>query len=41
VTADVDQLVGPVYYRVLVTGESVGRPFADRLVDGYLRSPSR
>lgn len=37
VPADVDQLIGPVYYRVLVTGEPVGRPFTDRLVDGYLR----
>jgi AcrR family transcriptional regulator len=41
VPADVDQLVGPVYYRVLVTGEPVGRPFTDRLVDGYLRGLSR
>ena len=41
VPADVDQLVGPVYYRVLVTGEPVGRPFTDRLVDSYLRSLSR
>jgi AcrR family transcriptional regulator len=41
VPADVDQLVGPVYYRVLVTGEPVGRPFTDRLVDGYLRRLSR
>ena len=37
VPADVDQLVGPVYYRVLVTGEPVGPPFTDRLVDHYLR----
>ena len=37
VPADVDQLIGPVYYRVLVTGEPVGRPFTDGLVDGYLR----
>src|SRR5215475_2341592 len=35
VPADVDRLVGPVYYRVLVTGEPVGRRFTDRLVDGY------
>ena len=39
--ADVDQLVGPVYYRVLVTGEPVGLPFTDRLVDRYLRGLSR
>jgi AcrR family transcriptional regulator len=41
VPADVDQLVGPVYYRILVTGEPVGRPFTDRLVDAYLRRLSR
>jgi len=41
VAADVDQLVGPVCYRVLVTGEPVGRPFTDRLVDGYLRGLPR
>jgi hypothetical protein len=41
VPTGVDQLVGPVYYRVLVTGEPVGRPFTDRLVDGYLRGLSR
>jgi AcrR family transcriptional regulator len=41
VPTDVDQLVGPVYYRVLVTGEPVGRPFTDRLVDSYLRGLSR
>jgi AcrR family transcriptional regulator len=32
----VDQLAGPVYYRVLVTGEPVPRRFTDALVDGYL-----
>jgi AcrR family transcriptional regulator len=37
VLSDVDQLVGPIYYRVLVTGEPVGQPFTDRLVDRYLR----
>jgi hypothetical protein len=41
VPTDVDRLVGPVYYRVLVTSEPVGRPFIDRLVDGYLRGLSR
>lgn len=40
VPADVDQLVGPVYYRVLVTGEPVGPPFTDRLVDQYLKCVS-
>jgi hypothetical protein len=33
--------LGSVYYRVLVTGEPVGRPFTDRLVDGYLRGLAR
>ncbi len=37
VLSDVDELLGPVYYRVLVTGEPVDRPFTDRLVDSYLR----
>jgi AcrR family transcriptional regulator len=32
----VDQLVGPVYYRVLITGGSVTAPFTDALVDRYL-----
>jgi AcrR family transcriptional regulator len=40
VPADVDQLVGPVYYRVLVTGEPVGPPFTDRLVAQYLKCVS-
>ena len=38
----VDQLVGPIYYRVLVTGEPVARKYTDRLVAQYLdRSPGR
>lgn len=32
----VDQLVGPVYYRALVTGQSVSRDFTDALVAGFL-----
>ncbi|MGO4427908.1 TetR-like C-terminal domain-containing protein [Streptomyces sp. MCAF7] len=36
-TAETDQLMGPVYYRVLVTGEPVGEEFTDRLVDAFLR----
>jgi hypothetical protein len=32
----VEQLVGPVYYRVLVTGEPVPPEFTDALVDRYL-----
>ncbi|GAB7040591.1 MULTISPECIES: TetR/AcrR family transcriptional regulator [Catenuloplanes] len=33
----VDTLVGPIYYRVLVTGDPVGAEFTDRLVDEALR----
>jgi AcrR family transcriptional regulator len=33
----VDQLVGPIYYRVLVTGEPVPREFTDHLVRSFLR----
>jgi AcrR family transcriptional regulator len=41
VVAELDQLVGPIYYRVLVTGEPVDRDFTDHLVDGFLsRLPS-
>ena len=32
----VDQLVGPIYYRVLVTGQAVPPQFTDALVDRYL-----
>ena len=32
----VDQLVGPIYYWVLVTGESVGRQFINSLVAAFL-----
>lgn len=32
-----DQLLGPVYYRVLVTGEPVSKPFTDALTDKFLR----
>ncbi|MFJ2201120.1 TetR-like C-terminal domain-containing protein [Streptomyces violaceusniger] len=35
-TAETDQLMGPVYYRVLVTDEPVGQEFTDRLVDAFL-----
>ncbi|MFF7653900.1 TetR/AcrR family transcriptional regulator [Streptomyces sp. NPDC007983] len=35
--AEIDQLMGPVYYRVLVTDEPVGEEFTDRLVDAFLR----
>ncbi|MDP9799213.1 AcrR family transcriptional regulator [Catenuloplanes nepalensis] len=33
----VDTLVGPIYYRVLVSGDPVGAEFTDRLVDEALR----
>ncbi|WP_405779741.1 TetR/AcrR family transcriptional regulator [Streptomyces sp. NBC_00859] len=36
VAAETDQIVGPLYYRVLVTGEPVGRDFTDRLVESFL-----
>jgi hypothetical protein len=32
----VDQLVGPVYYQVLITGQPVPPEFTDALVDEYL-----
>ncbi|MFI0820432.1 TetR/AcrR family transcriptional regulator [Streptomyces sp. NPDC021098] len=35
--AEIDQLMGPVYYRVLVTEGPVGEEFTDRLVDAFLR----
>ena len=37
VPSDADELLGPVYYRVLVTGDPVDRQFTDRLVDHYLQ----
>jgi AcrR family transcriptional regulator len=37
VPSDADELLGPIYYRALVTGEPVDRQFTDRLVDNYLR----
>ena len=35
--AAVDQLVGPIYHRVLVTGDSVDDAFVDGIVSGFLR----
>jgi AcrR family transcriptional regulator len=32
----IDQLAGPIYYRVLITGAAVGRGYAERLVDATL-----
>jgi AcrR family transcriptional regulator len=37
VLSDIDELLGPVYYRALVTGEPVGQPFTDHLVEVYLQ----
>jgi AcrR family transcriptional regulator len=34
---EVDQLVGPIYHRILVTGEPVGPAFTDRLVTSFLQ----
>lgn len=34
----VDQVMGPVYYRVLVSGEEVNREFTNQLVDRFLTS---
>lgn len=34
----VDQLLGPLYYRVLVTGDPVPKEFTDNLVAAFLRS---
>lgn len=34
---EVDQLVGPIYHRVLVTGDPVDQAFTDLLVDTFLR----
>ncbi|HEX4250690.1 MAG TPA: TetR/AcrR family transcriptional regulator [Pseudonocardia sp.] len=36
VNTAVDQLVGPVYYRILVTGQAVDLDFVDALVDSFL-----
>ncbi|MDX6280771.1 MAG: hypothetical protein QOH03_1842 [Kribbellaceae bacterium] len=34
----VEQLVSPIYYRVLITGEAVSRKYTNLLVTQYLRS---
>ncbi|MFE5813074.1 TetR/AcrR family transcriptional regulator [Streptomyces sp. NPDC056479] len=36
-TAETDQLVGPLYYRALVTDELISHQFTDGLVDAFLR----
>jgi AcrR family transcriptional regulator len=35
--AAVDQLVGPIYHRVLVTGDSVNNAFVDGIVEAFVR----
>ncbi len=35
--AAVDQLVGPIYHRVFITGDSVNNAFVDEIVSGFLR----
>ncbi len=37
----VDQLVGPIYYRVLVTGEPVDEKYIDALVDQFMAMPRK
>ncbi|MCP3804617.1 TetR/AcrR family transcriptional regulator [Allokutzneria sp. A3M-2-11 16] len=36
VAAEVEQLVGPIYYRALVTGSAIDEDFTNRLVDAFL-----
>ncbi|MGW1993705.1 TetR/AcrR family transcriptional regulator [Embleya sp. NPDC001921] len=36
IATETDQLVGPLYYRVLVTDEPIGDTFTDALVDAFL-----
>ncbi|MDH6216134.1 TetR/AcrR family transcriptional regulator [Streptomyces pseudovenezuelae] len=37
IEAETDQLVGPLYYRVLVSDEPIGEAFTDGLADAFLR----
>ncbi|GAA2206501.1 TetR/AcrR family transcriptional regulator [Nonomuraea monospora] len=37
VAAETDRLVGPLYYRVLVTDEPIGGEYTDRLAGDFLR----
>ncbi|MFF7245821.1 TetR/AcrR family transcriptional regulator [Embleya sp. NPDC008237] len=37
IASETDQLVGPLYYRVLVTAEPIDDAFTDGLVDAFLR----
>ena len=36
IEAAIDQLTGPVYYRVLVTGQAVPPAFTDAIVESFL-----
>lgn len=36
--AALDRLVGPIYHRVLITGDRVDEAFVDGVVEGFLRS---
>jgi AcrR family transcriptional regulator len=40
VPSALDELLGPIYYRALVTGEPIDGQFTDHLVDHYLRRPT-
>jgi AcrR family transcriptional regulator len=40
IATEVDQLVGPIYHRVLVTGDPVDQAFTDQLVDNFLHRQS-
>lgn len=37
IAAETDQLVGPLYYRVLVTDEPIDRDFTDAIVNAFVR----
>jgi AcrR family transcriptional regulator len=41
IAAEVDQLVGPIYYRALVTGSTVDDDFIGSLMDAFLRRAGR
>lgn len=37
IAAEVDQVVGPIYYRALVTGSTIDKDFVGSLVDAFLQ----
>jgi AcrR family transcriptional regulator len=41
IEAAIAQLAGPIYYRVLVSGEAVGRKFTNELVSAFLNRKTR